>query len=121
MPANKSEDPSRLMVKTITSVRPIAFRVGWHTANRHSGEEPAPYSDTGTRSTLTVQRLDPVKRGWDSLQRGQMWQVWQKCGRFKSQNCHRPQSWPAPHLALAVAEVAEVAGLFKKLSADSPL
>ena len=64
MPTNKSEAPSHLMVKTMTSVRPIAFRVGWHTANRHSGEEPAPYSDTGTRSTLTVQHLDPVKRRW---------------------------------------------------------
>ena len=66
----------------------------------------APYPDTGTRSTLMVQPLDPVKRGRDSFKRGSC----RKCGRIESQNCHRIQSWTASHLALAVAEMA---GLLK--------
>ena len=43
-------------------------------AFRHSGEEPAPYSDTGTRSMLTVQNPDTVEKELSSQKRG-------RCGR----------------------------------------
>ena len=103
------------------AILPPRTHVHINSATQHSLPRT---SIRGPHSTPTVQHLDPVKRGWDSLQRGQLWQVWQKCGRFKSQTCHRIQSWFAYHLALAVAGVAgvaEVAGIFKKLSGDSPL
>ena len=51
-----------------------------------------------------------------------------RCGRsvagLNPQNCHRPQSWTAYRLALAVAGVADVAGILENFSAtkaaDSP-
>ena len=66
-----------------------------------------------THSTLTVQHRGPAEERCDSRKRGQMWQMWQMCGRFKSRNCHGPQSWFVSHLALAVAGVADVAGFLK--------